>query len=236
MHQATMIPLAAVVIEPRVWPRRQLCQPLVKELAEIYRHGGPNAIEPIVIARVARDGRRVLADGQHRCSAAPMAGLTHLPVTFVDVKSEEEAYELAVRLSSKGPRKMTRAEKQDAIDRLLLSDPGRSDRAIAEIVGVSHPFVARRREALQRPPAEKTPADRPRSGRHATSLIQAAQALDEAVMLELGSRAKGEDGASLLTARLGETLARAAMKRVDGDAGALLARLEAGILAARERL
>jgi ParB-like chromosome segregation protein Spo0J len=231
-----MVPLCQIRRDLSIWPRRCLCEALVNEFAELYRHNGPEAVDPIIVEPADLDGLNRLLDGFHRDAGAERAGLTHLPAIIRRMKDDAEAYEEAVRLSSRGSLKMSATEKREAVDRLLRADLERSDRAIAEIVGVSHPFVAQRREALHRPPAEKTPTDRPRPGRHAESLIKAALALDEAVTIEAGSRAKGEGGGLLLTARLGETLARAALKLAEGEAGGLLTRLDAGIVDARERL
>jgi ParB-like chromosome segregation protein Spo0J len=236
MPLVKMVPLTQIRRDLSIWPRRHLCEALVKEFAELYRHHGPEAVDPILVEPAGPDGMNRLRDGHHRVTGAERAGLTHLPAIIRPVKDDAEAYEEAVRLSARGSLKMTPAEKRDAVDRLLRANPERSDRAIAEIVGVSHPLVARRREAMEQPQEEKAPTERPRAGRHAASLIKAAQALTEAVTIEVGSRAKGEGGELLLTSRLGETLSRAAVKLAEGEAGALLTQLEAGILDARERL
>jgi len=213
MHQMTVIPLSALRRDARLWPRRQLCKALVEELAEIFRHNGTVGIEPIVVVRIGRHGCYFLIDGWHRVAAAELAGITHLPVRIVDLNSEQEAYELAVRLSSRGKTPMTRAEKQTAVDRLLAAHPDWSDLAVAQLAGVSNHLVAARRRLLAEPPIEREQGERrPRPDKYARSIMKAAR--------EICARFGAEEDA-----RLEDALASAAVRECGRDAARCLRRL-----------
>jgi hypothetical protein len=224
MHRTTVIPLADVCRDARIWPRLQLCRALVKELEEIYLHGSAAAVEPIVVARIGRTGRHVLIDGWHRVAAAELAGLTHLPVTIVELASEEEAYERALQLSSRGKTPMTRVEKQTAVDRLLTAHPERSDLAVAQLAGVSNHLVAARRRLLAAPPAPQEDRERrPRPDKYTRSIMKATLAL-----CALGEA--GDEG------RLEDALASAAVRECGKEAGCCLGRLRVWAEGARSRV
>jgi ParB-like chromosome segregation protein Spo0J len=217
------LPLCRLRRESRLWPRQKLAAIQVTELAEIYRHNGPGAIEPLLVAPADAAGQHLVIDGWHRIEAALDAGLSWLPATVRAVAGEPEIYELAVRLSSRGPRRMTREEKRIAVDRLLRAHPQRAVLSIAEIAGVSHPFVAKRRLLLDQPvpAAEGTKPHRP--DRCAASLLKWA--------LMLGQIGDPQDEA--LPALY---LARVAARIHGRDAATRLARLEAWAREARTRL
>jgi ParB-like chromosome segregation protein Spo0J len=178
MAESVTVPLARLKRDPRLWPRTRLSETRVKEFAEIYRADGKEAIDPIILAPIGPDGEYVVLDGWHRIEAALRAGLTHLLAIIQSVASEEEAYEVSVRLAAHGARPMTWTEKRAAIDRLLRANPSRSDLATAQIAGVSHPFVARRRALLDQTPTER-PARKPASHleRHARAIFKAMHAM-----------------------------------------------------------
>lgn len=168
-----MVALSRTQRDASFWLRRRLSESRVREFAEIYRHHGREGIDPIVVAPADADGNHLVLDGWHRIAAALEASLTHLPAVIRHVASDQEAFEVAVQLAPRGPRPMSRGEKRDAVDRLLEMDPRRSDRAIADIAGVSHPFVAERRRLRGRPRQERGPrALSPE--RHALSVMKAA--------------------------------------------------------------
>jgi hypothetical protein len=152
--ELTVLSLSRAQRDDSFWPRRRLSDSRVREFVEIYRHHGREGLDPIVVASADADGNHLVLDGWHRIAAALEASLTHLPAVIRHVASDQEAFEVAVQLASRGPRPMSRGEKRDAVDRLLEMDPRRTDRAIAEIAGVSHPFLAERRRLRGRPREE----------------------------------------------------------------------------------
>jgi hypothetical protein len=84
-----------------------------------------------------------IADGHHRVAAARLAGLETIEAS-VHLGNERAALFEATAANKLHGLRRSRADKRRAV-RILLSDPkwaAMSDRAIAEHVGVSHPFVA----------------------------------------------------------------------------------------------
>jgi hypothetical protein len=175
-QEASMVALSRTQRDSSFWPRRRLSESRVREFAEIYQHHGREGIDPIVVAPADAAGDHLVLDGWHRIAAALEASLTHLPAVIRHVAGDQEAYEVAVQLASRGPRPMSRGEKRDAVDRLLEMDPRRTDRAIAEIAGVSHPFVAERRR-LQGKPREERGEQAPSPERYALSVMKAARSM-----------------------------------------------------------
>lgn len=110
---------------------------------QLRRHG---QIYPVVRMRVA--GRLVEKDGATREALLTELGM---PVTYhdIDVKSAEDARALALALNL--ARRQLDPKKVRAIAAAeILHDPKRSDRAIAELIGVSHPTVAKARRELEK--------------------------------------------------------------------------------------
>jgi ParB-like nuclease domain len=223
MSEAILVPLSRLVRDRHLWPRQQMAEADVRSLAEIYRHDGLEAVDPILVAAPGADGNYLVLDGWARVEGAEREGLTALLAIVRPVASDEEAYELAVRLSARGPRPLTRAEKRTAVDRLLRTNPRRADYAIAQIAGVSNHFVAKRRQFLQKPEAARASGDSQSAGpqRHALAMMNAAKAIDDAYR---GEDLIAEDGSS--GGEIGAALARAAQKCFGADAGEWLNRLE----------
>lgn len=212
MSEARPLRLSLIRRDPFFWPRRRLCKTWVRELAELYRHGGAEALPPITVAATDGEGRHLLLDGWHREEAARQEGLLHLPAIIVPVASEQEAYEQALALTARGTRPMTTTEKRIAVDRLLETDPRRADYAIARIVAVSNHLVAKRRALLGKP-AKTQEGNRERINpeRQARAIMRAALALCEAA---------GD-------ARVAAALAEAAREVAGPEAARVLANLAA---------
>lgn len=233
MSEAFTLLLSRLVRDSHFWPRERTCEGRVRELAEIYRHDGVEAINPIEVAPPDADGNYLLINGWGRVGAAIREGLPHLPAVVLPVASDEEAYELAVRLSSCGPQPLTRAEKRTAVDRLLRTNPRRADYAIAQIAGVSNHFVAKRRQLLHKPQKERAQGGA-RSlppTRHALSIMKATKAIEEAC---LSASLAVDDGP--FEGEMEAALAKAAAKCHGPEAGAWLIRLGAWLREAQGRL
>lgn len=93
-----------------------------------------------VLVPVEVDENGAILDGHHRHRACVELGIT--PPTVVRTGlSEAEKHEHSLRLNL-ARRHVTQAQRRDLIRRELERDSGRSDRAIARLVGASHPTVA----------------------------------------------------------------------------------------------
>jgi ParB-like chromosome segregation protein Spo0J len=140
---AELVATGAVRADPAAWPREGLDTDRVGEFAELYAADGINSLPPLSVIRVA-DGF-VLADGWHRLAALERLGASEVPIVEVDARGRDAyqvAFEEGLRTAARQSLPLTRAEKQAAIQRLLV-EGGRSDRQIAELVGVAHTTVGR---------------------------------------------------------------------------------------------
>ncbi|MFE3757748.1 helix-turn-helix domain-containing protein [Nocardia tengchongensis] len=103
---------------------------------------------PIVIHRSTM---RVI-DGVHRVRAARLLGIDTISARFFD-GTVEEAFALAVQLNVKHGLPLALADRKAAAARLLVEQPGWSNRAIAAVSGVSDKTVAaiRNRSTAENP-------------------------------------------------------------------------------------
>ncbi|MFG1608563.1 ParB/RepB/Spo0J family partition protein [Actinoplanes sp. NPDC049265] len=100
-------------------------------------------LPPILVHRPT--GRVI--DGMHRLRAARLRGLRHIPARFFD-GTESEAFVLAVRSNVTHGLPLSTADRRQAARRILASHPQWSDRAVAEVAGLSAKSVAALRPAL----------------------------------------------------------------------------------------
>ncbi len=105
-------------------------------------------IYPVVRAIVGKHRTAVVADGANR---EELLGKLELPVKYVDikVKSNQEARELGLALNL-ARRHLDSRRIRSIASAEILHDPKRSDRAIAEVLGISHPTVAKARRELEK--------------------------------------------------------------------------------------
>lgn len=152
-----MIELSKINIGGGTQARAELNQSVVAEYAEIYKSGGQ--MPPVV---VFFDGSEFwLADGFHRFFGAKQAGKTEIVEDrFLGTKRDAVLYSLSAN-ANHGLRR-TNADKRRAVETLLNDAEWASfsDRKIAEICAVGHPFVA----AIRKPAAaEKQQENRDKS-------------------------------------------------------------------------
>ncbi len=95
------------------------------------------ALPPIIVHRATMQ----VVDGWHRLRAAISRGEATIAAVFFD-GDPEEAFVLAVKMNAAQGLPLSLADRRSAALRILLSYPDWSDRAIAEIAGISHPTVA----------------------------------------------------------------------------------------------
>lgn len=140
------VPLGAIVIDKKLWPREELDWERVKEFADLYK-SEPDVLPPLALVP-RRNGKYLVVDGWHRIHAlveikAKAARAEILP-------ADTDVYAEATRRSSVSSKPLTRIEKRAAVRRLVKEHPDWKDREIARIAGVSHPFVASQRSAFNR--------------------------------------------------------------------------------------
>ena len=91
-----------------------------------------SSLPPIMVHRPTM---RII-DGMHRVQAARIKGCDTVPAIFFD-GSDAEAYVLGVKVNTRHGLPLSRADRRAAVARVSALYPQWSDRAIAEMVGVS---------------------------------------------------------------------------------------------------
>jgi hypothetical protein len=110
----------------------------VERYGELMRDG--HKFDPII---VFYDGVRYWrADGWHRSAGAEWAGKKSI-ACLIYQGSKEDAILYACRANSQHGKTMTNADKRKCVELVLKLKGDWSDRAIADHVGVTHPFVAK---------------------------------------------------------------------------------------------
>jgi ParB-like chromosome segregation protein Spo0J len=136
------MPLERIAVEWDDYPRTDLDEERVLEFRELLRD--PEVACPLppieLVADPARPGIFRIADGFHRAHAHLDEGRPTVPA--VVLPPETEVFLHAVRRAAIGPKPLTRTEKRSVTTRVLTEHPDWSNHRIAELVGVSRPFVA----------------------------------------------------------------------------------------------
>jgi hypothetical protein len=135
------IKLAAICIDGGTQTRAALNEDAVDDYAEAMING--SQFPPIV---VFNDGSAMwLADGFHRCHASKKAGLLDI-IAEVHKGTRRDAVKFAIQANQKGSVRRTNADKRKCVEIALAEFPDLSDRALAEMCGVSNKTVAAARE------------------------------------------------------------------------------------------
>jgi ParB-like chromosome segregation protein Spo0J len=104
---------------------------------------------PITVFR-GEDGVLTIGDGFHRVAAARLAGLTQIKAE-IQSGSARDALMFNIEANARHGLRFSNRDKRRAVN-LMLDDPAmsaQSDRAIAKLCGVSHPFVSDLRNRRQ---------------------------------------------------------------------------------------
>jgi len=137
MADAKTIPLESIRIDGATQPRCMIDEAAVAEYAEDMRDGFP--FPPVT---VFHDGAvNWLADGFHRYHGARRAGLDSI-LARVESGTVSDARWFACGANRTHGLRRTNADKRRAVEMALKEHPEKSDRAIAEHVGVHHDTVA----------------------------------------------------------------------------------------------
>jgi len=126
-----------ISLDPALQPRTHTSETLVQEYTDEMKAGA--TFPPVVVYEVAED--YLCADGWHRVLAARAAGLE--VAAEIRQGTFEDALVCALGANETHGARRTRADKRRAVE-IALRDDGlgkRSDREIARICAVSHPFV-----------------------------------------------------------------------------------------------
>ncbi|WP_220501909.1 ParB and winged helix-turn-helix domain-containing protein [Microbispora sp. H10670] len=106
-------------------------------------------LPPIVVQR----GTNRVIDGMHRVRAAQLRGERAIRVRYFD-GDDAGAFVLAVRLNVRHGLPLSLADRKSAVLRILREHPGWSNRAVAEVVGLSPKTVGALRGQCGAPVAE----------------------------------------------------------------------------------
>ena len=159
MNDVQLLPLAFIHRDERSWPRDGLDQERVEDFARLYQDGGPFALDPVQVI-LPLSGTPILVNGWHRFAARQEIGATDIAAVFVDHGASDPltfAYEYGLLDSARSALPLTRAEKRQAVLRLVGEPLDRTDVAIAGLVGVSTKTVQRARKWLADNPAAHEP-------------------------------------------------------------------------------
>jgi uncharacterized ParB-like nuclease family protein len=129
--------LSEIVTDAGTQVRAGLNEATVADYAEAL--GGGAKFPPVV---VFHDGSRyVAADGFHRIHAASRSGATQIEC---DIRKggKSDALKFALGCNAHHGLRRTNADKRHAVELALREFPKLSDRALAEMCLVGHPFVA----------------------------------------------------------------------------------------------
>lgn len=147
MSNQNRLPVAKITCDPEVQARAELDEDTVERYAEAMLAG--NQFPPV---RVFHDGTTYwLSQGFHRLAAAERAGIAYIAADVRTGTRDDAAWDSVVsnREHDKVGRSRTNADKRRAVEMALRLRPNLSDRAIADQVGVSHPFVAKVRSQVE---------------------------------------------------------------------------------------
>lgn len=118
--------------------RENTRQETVEEYAELYRTNQLDTA-PDLFA-IPRTKFYLVADGMHRIKAAKLAGMTHL---FCNVHEGSliDCFRFAANANSQHGLRRTNGDKRKTVETALVLYKGASSNSIAEVCGVSAPFV-----------------------------------------------------------------------------------------------
>jgi hypothetical protein len=142
--------LSDLIREADWYPRQQLSRERVDDYEAYYRESGPGALPPICVAILPGLASPWLVDGWHRVAAAEKANLDRLLAITQEYPDRWAAFAEAVRLANCGPLSLKPAERGRHVDAFLRQFPEASDRDLARRLGVSHVYVWKRRQKLNR--------------------------------------------------------------------------------------
>lgn len=228
--------LSDIVTDAELQAREKLSDETIAEYYNVLREGAK--LPPVTVFHDSK--RYYLADGWHRYFAHRSAGLELIEVEVID-GSKRDAMKYAIGANSSHGLPRTIADKRKAVHMALddIELGELSDREIAKLCNVTHPFVAKLRKDLV---GEDKPVKEPKNEPKIESRTQdnaeefKIQELADALVQAHEEKAKLEDRIAVAAteatpeekARLSETLAdlREQIKVLEAENKALKASLK----------
>lgn len=138
-----MLKLESICLNEGTQTRAHIDENTVAEYAEAMVRG--DQFPPVVVFE--NDGKFILADGFHRHRAARRAKLTHILAEVRD-GGHQDALKFALGANHKHGLRRTNADKRRAVEMALAEFSNLSDRLLAQMCGVTQPFVSNLRHQL----------------------------------------------------------------------------------------
>src|ERR1700733_13812215 len=169
--QTSQIPINQLVARRDLWPRVEAQEERIEMFADQLRSG--DELAPIEVVP-HNDGKYLIADGVHRTYAAVRAVRNDIPALIITPLPGETAeacvYRRALETPTRSALPLSKAERRRAVLK-LRSETDLSDRAIAQLVGVSHNSVGRwTKEESETPAAAGPPSGAPNVEKVATRM------------------------------------------------------------------
>lgn len=143
------IPLNDIIVDENLNVRKELDNETIECYMESF-----DQLPAVVVFKNDEIRGYLLADGFHRCEAAKRLEKDKIDaeVKVVDgeaIDAYNAAEEYAALANLRHGKPLTRTERRTAVERMLTLHPERSDRWIAEDMGVDHKSVRTYREELE---------------------------------------------------------------------------------------
>jgi ParB/Sulfiredoxin domain len=169
--QTSQIPINQLVVRRDLWPRFSTDEERIELFADQLRAG--EELPPIELVP-HNDGKYLIADGVHRTYGAIRAGRSDFSALIVTPLTGETpeacVYRRALETATRSALPLSKAERRRAVLK-LRSETDLSDRAIAQLVGVSHNSVGRwTKEASETPASTGSPSGIPTVEKVATRM------------------------------------------------------------------
>lgn len=139
----TKLLLQRIRLDAGTQTRAHIDEATVTEYAEAMVRG--DRFPPVVVFQ--QNGQIILADGFHRVKAARRAKFKHIAAE-VQQGGRTEALRFALGANHKHGLRRTNADKRRAVEMAIAEFVNLSDRLLAEMCGVSQPFVSNLRDQL----------------------------------------------------------------------------------------
>ncbi len=157
MHEhAIDIPLQQIELDWQYYPRAELDEARILDFRELLRDPESTGVLPSVelVPHPAKPGRFLAPDGWHRIHADLDEGRLTIPAVILP--RETDVFVRAVQRAAITAKPLTRVEERSAVTRLLTEHPDWSNHRIADVAGVSRPYVANLRAGSNVAPTEES--------------------------------------------------------------------------------
>ena len=198
------VPLDQLVVLDDPYPRGSVDGERVAMFAELLKEN-PSALPPIRAAHLNGIGGYVISDGVHRLHAHRKIGTESTAVEVWGAADAGAIYLDALRTATESAAPLTRAEKQEAVARLVAK--GHGQREIGRLLGIPQGTVndwvtgsghRSRTGRSNRQPLTRLERVASRLARAVNALDRVAEEDEETVVLALND-ALGADGVELLS-------------------------------------